>query len=161
MGRKTFEGKERMLYDWGRVMIALIRSGNGKSHIEYKRDDDDNVVGLIAELELQLENAVSDKEFANYDSAVEEAKKQMGDLVTEAGEFTSKQRLLVDWISMRNSIVRAYTGEMKVGIHRNKHYGNKVVGLSAELDLNFSGPTDAVFTDEEKEIIDEYKGEDN
>jgi hypothetical protein len=161
MGGKTFEGKERMLEDWGRVMIAIIRSENGGSNVEYKRDDAGNVVGLTAELEMQLENASSDSAFTNYDNAVEEAKKQMADAVTDTGEFTAKQRLLIDWVSMRNSILRAQSGEMKVGIRRNKFAGNMVVGLSAELDLNFDGPIEATFTDDEKASIDEAKDADN
>jgi len=161
MKERHFEGKDRMLYDWGRVMIAIIRSVNGGSNIEYKRDEDGKVIGLFAELEVQLEEATTDKDFASYDSAVEEAKKQMEDLIVKNDEFTSKQRLLIDWVSMRNSIVIAHTGEMKVGIHRNKHHGDKVVGLSAELDLNFYGPTEPVFTTDEKAIIDKIQDENN
>jgi len=160
MGDREFEGKEHMVQEWGRVMVALIRANSGSSNVDYKFDDDGNVIGLIAEIELQLENALLDKAFANYDTAVEEAKKQMQDLVTENGEFTAKQRLLIDWVSMRNSILRAHSGEMKVGIHRNK-FGANVVGLSAELDLDFSGPTQPVFTDDEKDTIDKAKDTDN
>jgi hypothetical protein len=161
MGEKVFEGRENMIRDWNRVMLAIIRALSGASAVEYKRDDGGKVIGLTAEIELQMENAITAKDLVDYDGAVEEAKKQMADLVTKEGEFTSKQRLLIDWISMRNSILRAYTGEMKVGIHRNKNFGNKVVGLSAELDLNFAGPVDTMFTDEEISAIDEAKNKDN
>ena len=157
MGEKVFEGKERMAEDWSRVMLAIIRAQSGASNVKHVRDDDGNVTGLTAELELQMEEGVTAKQLADYDSAVEIAKKQMSDVVTAEGEFTAKQRLLIDWVSMRNAILRAQAGEMKIGTHRNKKAGNLIVGLSAELELKFAGPTSPVFTDEEKESIDEAK----
>ena len=45
---------------------------------------------------------------------------------------------------------------MKIDIRRNK-FGNMAVGLSAELDLDFIGPTDSLFTSEEKKAIDVSK----
>jgi len=160
MVEKVSEGKEQMVQDWTRVMVAVIRAHSGGSNVGYKRDDDGNVTGLTAEIELQFEEPVSTKVSVDHESAIEEAKKQMADLITEKGEFTSKQRLLIDWMSMKNAILRAESGEMKVGINRNK-FGANVVGLSAELDLNFDGPIQPVFTDNEKASIDEAKNTDN
>ena len=160
MGEKVFECKEQMVRDWGRVMIAVIRSNSGESNVDYKRDDDDNITGLTAELGLQFENAVSNKVSVDHEKAIEEAKRLMADLVTKEGEFTSKQRLLIDWMSMKNAILKSQYGEMKVGIRRNR-VGNLVVGLIAELDLTFGGPTPSVFTDNEKASIDEAKNIDN
>jgi len=160
MVEKVSEGKEQMVQDWTRVMVAVIRAHSGGSNVGYKRDDEGNVTGLTAEIELQFEEPVSKKVSVDHERAIEEAKKQMADLITEKGEFTSKQRLLIDWMSMKNAILRAESGEMKVGINRNK-FGANVVGLSAELDLNFDGPIQPVFTDNEKASIDEAKNTDN
>lgn len=71
-------------------------------------------------------------------------------------EFTGKERMLLDWMSVRNAILRADTGEMKVTHHKNE-FVNGVVGLVVELVLNFNDPMTPGFTDDEKAAIDAAK----
>lgn len=71
-------------------------------------------------------------------------------------EFTGKERMLIDWISVRNAILRADTGEMKVTHHKNE-FANGVVGLVVELVLNFNDPMPGGFTKDEKAAIDTAK----
>ena len=71
-------------------------------------------------------------------------------------EFTGKERMLIDWMSVRNAILRADTGEMKVTHHKNE-FANGVVGLVVELVLNFNDPMPAGFTKDEKAAIDTAK----
>jgi hypothetical protein len=71
-------------------------------------------------------------------------------------EFTGKERMLIDWMSVRNAILRADEGEMKVTHHKNE-FANGVVGLVVELMLNFNDPMREGFTQSEKEAIDAAK----
>lgn len=71
-------------------------------------------------------------------------------------EFTGKERMLLDWMSVRNAILRADTGEMKVTHHTNE-FANGVVGIVVELVLNFNDPMVPGFTEDEKTAIDVAK----
>lgn len=71
-------------------------------------------------------------------------------------EFTGKERMLIDWMSVRNAILRADTGEMKITHHKNE-FANGVVGVVVELVLNFNDPMPAGFTNDEKASIDAAK----
>lgn len=72
-------------------------------------------------------------------------------------EFTGKERMLIDWMSVRNAILRADQGEMKVTHHKNEAAGGGVVGVVVELVLSFEEPLPPNFTKSEKEAIDEAK----
>jgi hypothetical protein len=71
-------------------------------------------------------------------------------------EFTGKERMLIDWMSVRNAILRADTGEMKITHHKNE-FVNGIVGVVVELVLNFSEPVPPGFTEDEKSAIDAAK----
>lgn len=71
-------------------------------------------------------------------------------------EFTGKERMLIDWMSVRNAILRADSGEMKVTHHKNE-FVNGVVGLVVELILEFNEPLPPEFTKDEKAAIDAAK----
>jgi len=71
-------------------------------------------------------------------------------------EFTGKERMLIDWMSVRNAILRADTGEMKITHHKNE-FANGIVGIVVELMLNFSAPVPEGFTEDEKTAIDTAK----
>jgi len=71
-------------------------------------------------------------------------------------EFTGKERMLIDWMSVRNAILRADEGEMKVTHHKNE-FANGVVGIVVELMLNFNDPMHPDFTKSEQEAIDAAK----
>jgi hypothetical protein len=154
---QEFTGKEKMLQDWNRVLVSILRANEGECDIRHIRDDKEEVVGISAELELHFEYAVSDEMVDNYEDAVRIAKKQVSDLVTKEGEFTSKQRMIIDWMSMKNAIVRAQSGEMKIALHRNEFAGGLIIGVSVEVLLGFDQPLPETFSDEEKDKIDKAK----
>lgn len=72
-------------------------------------------------------------------------------------EFTGKERMLIDWMSVRNAILRADQGEMKVTHHKNDAAGGGVVGVVVEVVLSFEEPLPPNFTKNEKKAIDEAK----
>lgn len=71
-------------------------------------------------------------------------------------EFTGKERMLIDWMSVRNAILRADEGEMKVTYHKND-FVNGIVGVVVELKLDFNDPMPPGFTKDEKAAIDTAK----
>ena len=71
-------------------------------------------------------------------------------------EFTGKERMLNDWMSVRNAILRADEGEMKVTYHKND-FVNGIVGIVVELKLDFDNPMAPGFTENEKAAIDTAK----
>lgn len=75
-------------------------------------------------------------------------------------EFTGKERMLIDWMSVRNAILRADTGEMKITHHKNE-FANGIVGIVVELVLNFDVPVPPGFTEDEKSAIDAAKNQQN
>jgi len=160
---EEFVGKEKMLSDWNRVLISILRSNMGECDIKHIRNEKDEVIGIMAELVLQFEDAVSSEVIYDYEDAVRAAKKQVSDLVTKEGEFTSKQRMLIDWMSMKNAIIRAEAGEMKIAMRKAKSAAASglIVGAVVELALNFGRPLSEIFTEEEKTRIDEAKDESN
>ena len=72
-------------------------------------------------------------------------------------EFTGKERMLLDWMSVRNAILRADSGEMKVTHHKNEFASGGIVGLVVELVLNFNDIMNPDFTKDEKAAIDAAK----
>ena len=71
-------------------------------------------------------------------------------------EFTGKERMLIDWMSVRNAILRADEGEMKVTYHKND-FVNGIIGVVVELKLDFDNPMPSGFTEDEKDAIDAAK----
>jgi len=71
-------------------------------------------------------------------------------------EFTGKERMLIDWMSVRNAILRADEGEMKVTYHKND-FVDGIVGVVVELVLNFDDPMPPGFTADEKVAIADAK----
>ena len=67
-------------------------------------------------------------------------------------EFTGKERMLIDWMSVRNAILRADEGEMKITHHKND-FVNGIVGIVVELKLDFNDPMPSGFTKNEKAAI--------
>jgi len=72
-------------------------------------------------------------------------------------EFTGKQRMLIDWDMVRNAILWADTGEMKVTHHKNNVPGGGVVGISVEVNLGFDEALSENFTEDQKKAIDKAK----
>ena len=69
-----------------------------------------------------------------------------------------KERMLLDWVSVRNAILRANNGEMKVSYLKQPHSEDKkaVVGIFVEVQLNFDKPLPQDFTKDEMAAIEEY-----
>lgn len=76
-----------------------------------------------------------------------------------AKEFNSKQRMLLDWEMVRNAILWADNGEMKVTHHSNNVPGGGVVGITVEVNLGFDDAKPANFTKDEQAAIDKAKKE--
>ena len=89
---------------------------------------------------MQFGEALQEKELDNYDKILAEAKKEADQLLLNKGEVTSKQRVLIDSILVRNAIIKAETGELKINMHKNNAAGGLLVGLSADLVVNFAEP---------------------
>jgi len=71
-----------------------------------------------------------------------------------------KERMLEDWASIRNAILRAVGGEMKVTHLRPEGEpatSENVVGIAVDLELYFGRTMSPEFTDEEKAAIEKAK----
>ena len=77
-----------------------------------------------------------------------------------------KEKILNDWLSVRNAILRAVVGEMKVTYIRESEIDPKkkdvantdkdgVVGVYVDLMLRFSEPLPPNFSDEERKAVEE------
>ena len=64
---------------------------------------------------------------------------------------TGKIKMLEDWMSVRNAILRSDSGEMKV-VHLRKDK-NEIVGVVVDMELNFPKPLPQNFSEEEKKAI--------
>lgn len=71
--------------------------------------------------------------------------------------FSGRERMLIDWMSVRNAILRADNGEMKVTYHKNDFAGGGIFGVTVELDLSFNELLPPGFTEDEKAAIDAAK----
>lgn len=75
----------------------------------------------------------------------------------ESKEFSGRERMLIDWMSVRNAILRADGGEMKVTYHKNDFAGGGIFGIAVEVELTFDELLPINFTDDEKAAIDVAK----
>ena len=77
-----------------------------------------------------------------------------------------KEKILNDWLSVRNAILKASVGEMKVTYIRESEIDEKkkdlagtdkdgVVGVFVDLMLRFAEPLPPKFSDEEKKAVEE------
>jgi len=140
---KEFRGKEELIDNWNKVIIAIVKAQSGESNIQYLRKNG-QVIGANAEIVLQFGEALQEKQLENYDEILLNAKKEVDRLFVNKGEVTSKQRILIDSILMRNAIIKAESGELKINLHKNNAVGGLIVGLTADLMVNFSKPLDMV-----------------
>lgn len=69
-------------------------------------------------------------------------------------EYTGKERMFIDWMSVRHAILIATSGEMKVDYKKD---GDKTVGIIVNMDLDFGGPVPMEILADEKAVIDEAK----
>lgn len=75
-----------------------------------------------------------------------------------------KEKLLDEWLSVRNAILRAEEGRLKVTYHRetlgeggeasNPLDSKKIKGVFIELALVFPEPLESEFTNEEKDAVE-------
>jgi len=77
-----------------------------------------------------------------------------------------KEKILNDWLAVRNSILRASEGEMKVTYARESEVDKSkkdlantpedlIVGVFVDLVLRFPKPLPQEFTEEEKKAVEE------
>jgi len=77
-----------------------------------------------------------------------------------------KEKILNDWLAVRNSILRASEGEMKITYARESDVDKKkkdlagtdkdlIVGVFVDLVLRFPKPLTQEFTEEEKKAVEE------
>jgi hypothetical protein len=72
-------------------------------------------------------------------------------------EFSGKERMLIDWMSVRNSILRSSSGEMNVVYKRSPMDESAIIGVVVNLDLQFANAVGREFTEDEKGAIDKAK----
>ena len=72
-------------------------------------------------------------------------------------EFNGKERMIIDWMSVRNAIFRASEGEMNVEYKRSPQNHDFIVGISVTLNLQFAEAVGLEFTADEKAAIDQAK----
>jgi len=149
MSETAFIGKENMLENWNKVMISILRADNGVSNFEHIKDKDKNVVGLKVEVILKFNELLASDYIEKFEDAIEFAKKEIATLVVKKGIFTSKQRMLIDWLQIKNSILKAQSGEMKLNFDKNDFAGGGIFGMTIELALEFDGPLFENFDEEE------------
>ena len=75
----------------------------------------------------------------------------------EPREFSGRERMLIDWMSVRNAMLRADGGEMKITYHKNDFAGGGIFGLTVEVELLFDELLPPGFTEDEKTAIDVAK----
>jgi len=64
-----------------------------------------------------------------------------------------KERMLDDWMAVRNAILRADSGEMKVTYLRPEDNKDNVIGVAVDLELRFPKPLPQEMAEKEKEAI--------
>jgi aromatic ring-opening dioxygenase LigB subunit len=69
--------------------------------------------------------------------------------------FTGKQRMQIDWMMVKNSILRAASGEMNIIFKKDSE--GKTIGIKVDMDLDFGCPVPMEFLDDEKAAINEAK----
>ena len=69
-------------------------------------------------------------------------------------EIGGKEKMLLDWVEVRNAILRADSGEMKVAHQKEDANTTGIIGLTVELSLQFDKALDPDFSDEEKAFIE-------
>ncbi len=150
------EGKEKMLSDWTTVLISIFRADTGEVDVNHTKNSDDEVTGIAGEMILTFNDSLPKKFVKQGAKAIELAVKQAEEAVNSEGEITSKQKVIIEWLEVRNAMVRAENGEMKVTRHSNDNVpGGGVVAVSVEWMLDFGAPMPQLVTEEEKELIEE------
>jgi len=64
-----------------------------------------------------------------------------------------KEKMLDDWLAVRNAILRADSGEMKVTYLRPEDNKNDVIGIAVDLELRFPNPLPQELSEQEKKAI--------
>jgi hypothetical protein len=147
--------REDVVEKWKRLRNAILLADAGGSNVTYSKKDGDKVQEIFIEIELVFNDALPtsfdlDEEAAMKVAKIKREKEEPG----EPGTYSGKERMLVDWMSAYNAILRASSGEINVTVHKND-FVNMVVGVTAELLIGFDEPVLPDFTDEEKALIDD------
>jgi len=155
MADKEYTGKESMLENWNKVMVSILVADNGVSNIIHVKDGSGNVVGLKVEMVLKFDELLSPDYIENSDTEIENIIEEMAKLNTDKDVFTSKQRMIIEWLQIKNSILKAQTCEMKFSSNKNEFAGGGIFEIIVELDLKFYEALPADFTEDEKAVIND------
>lgn len=147
--------REDIVEKWKRLRNAILLADAGGSNVTYTKKDGDKVQEIFIELELVFNDPMAPNFDLDEEAAIKAAKmKKEKEEAAEPGTFSGKERMLIDWMSAYNAILRASSGEIRVTVHKND-FVNMVVGVTAELLIGFDESVAPDFTDEEKSLIDE------
>lgn len=147
--------REDIVEKWKRLHNAILLADAGSSNVAYTKKDGDKVQEIFIELELLFNDALPTNFDLDEEAAIKAAKlKSEKEELAEPGTYSGKQRMLIDWMSAYNALLRAASGEIHVTVHKND-FVNMVVGVTAELLIGFDDPVAPDFSDEEKALIDE------
>lgn len=147
--------REDVIEKWKRLRNAILVSNAGSSNVTYTKKDGDKVQEIFMELELIFENALPTNFDVNEELAIRIAKLQKEkEELLEPGVFSGKERMLLDWMSAYNAILRASSGEINIIVHKND-FADMVVGVTAELLIGFDEAVAPDFSDNERSLIDE------
>lgn len=78
-------------------------------------------------------------------------------MVENTQDFSGKERMIIDWMSVRNAILRSSSGEMNVIYKRSPMDESAIIGIVVNLDLQFANAVGMEFTADEKAAIDKAK----
>ena len=78
-------------------------------------------------------------------------------MVENTQDFSGKERMLIDWMSVRNAILRSSSGEMNVIYKRSAMYESEIIGIVVNLDLQLANAVGVEFTADETGAIDKAK----
>lgn len=147
--------REDIIEKWKRLRNAILLADAGGSNVTYTKKDGDKVQEIFIELELVFNDPMAPNFDLDEEAAVRAAKvKREKENPGEPGTYSGKERMLIDWMSAYNAILRASSGEIHVTVHKND-FVNMVVGVTAELLIGFDEAVAPDFSDEEKSLIEE------
>jgi hypothetical protein len=147
--------REDIVEKWKRLRNAIFFADAGSSNVTYTKKEGDKVQEIFIELELLFNDALPTNFDLDEEAAIKAAKnKKDQEEPGTPGTFSGKERLLHDWMSAYNAILRASAGEIHVTVHKND-FVNMIVGVTAELLISFDEALPPDFSDEEKSLIDE------
>jgi hypothetical protein len=69
-------------------------------------------------------------------------------------EIGGKEKMLLDWVEVRNAMLRADSGEMKISYQKQTAESAGIIGMTVELSLQFDKELPPDFSDDERSFIE-------